>query len=72
MEKKIDSRPVKKSHNCQICDKPFITRSHLELHIRIHSDIRPFQREVCEKSFIQKGHLKSHIMTHTEEKPFVW
>lgn len=47
-----------------MCTKTFISRRHLRVHFRIHSNERPYKCEVCEKAFIQYSSLKSHMKLH--------
>lgn len=45
---------------CPTCYKPFISRSNLERHIRLHTGHRPHLCTVCPKSFTRRDHLASH------------
>jgi len=55
---------------CEKCFKRFTSQANLELHKRIHSNIR-FECEICTKKFVQKGQLQVHMKTHTGQKDYV-
>uniref|UniRef100_H2ZEI3 C2H2-type domain-containing protein n=1 Tax=Ciona savignyi TaxID=51511 RepID=H2ZEI3_CIOSA len=49
---------------CEICNKPFTCQSALEIHLRIHTNERPYVCRVCDRGFTTKGNLKQHLLTH--------
>lgn len=55
---------------CEKCLKRFTSQANLELHKRIHSNIR-FECQICTKKFVQKGQLQVHMKTHTGQKDYV-
>ncbi|XP_011861996.1 PREDICTED: zinc finger protein 624-like [Vollenhovia emeryi] len=58
-----------RKYQCNICEKKFLRSSHLAIHKRIHSGIRPFKCDVCSLSFTQKGDMKRHrARRHLSEK----
>ncbi|XP_028968105.1 zinc finger protein 544-like [Galendromus occidentalis] len=52
-------RPV-----CSICGKDFSTTWHMRVHMRGHTNERPYPCTICEKAFTQKGNLKAHMQRH--------
>ena len=57
-------------HECDVCEKVFVSASKLAIHVRIHTKEKPYECDVCEKRFNQSGHLQSHMRIHTNEKPY--
>ncbi len=55
---------------CKQCDFKANSQSALTIHMRVHTDERPYQCMYCAQKFRQKGALQSHEMRHTGEKPF--
>lgn len=56
---------------CCVCHKTYATAQNLDVHMRIHTGVRPFGCEHCGKKFLQSAHLKSHLSIHTGERPHV-
>ena len=57
-------------HECGVCEKVFVSASKLAIHMRIHTNERPYKCDVCEKRFTQLGNLQIHVRIHTNEKPY--
>ena len=48
----------------KICEKAFVTRSNLEVHIKAHKGIRDFVCARCGAAFVQKVRLMEHMKSH--------
>ncbi|RZF34769.1 hypothetical protein LSTR_LSTR007821 [Laodelphax striatellus] len=61
---------LKKTFICPKCNKVFASRSNLERHSTVHSDVKPFQCVECKKMFSRRVHLERHKFMHMDQKPF--
>ena len=52
------------NRKCKICDKVYSDKIRLELHMRVHNNLKPFPCTICDKAFTQKRSLKEHLLTH--------
>lgn len=54
------------------CKKSFYQKTHLEIHTRAHTGIKPFvcREPTCGQRFSQLGNLKTHERRHTGERPY--
>lgn len=52
------------------CGKCYYNQCKLNLHLRSHSDERPYVCEICSKSFKEKSNLKVHMKFHSDFRPF--
>ncbi|KRT79336.1 zinc finger protein, partial [Oryctes borbonicus] len=50
-----------KCFKCELCPYASISARHLESHMLIHTDQKPYQCDQCDQSFRQKQLLKRHI-----------
>ena len=48
-------------HECDVCEKSFRTSGVLKVHMRIHTNEKPYECHVCEKRYRQSSGLKYHM-----------
>jgi hypothetical protein len=48
-------------HECGVCEKVFVSASKLAIHVRTHTNEKPYECGVCEKRFSRSGSLKRHM-----------
>ena len=60
-----------KCGQCEICGKIVKTGFDLKIHMRLHTNEKPFVCEICPKAFRSKHLLKCHVTTHSDERPYV-
>jgi uncharacterized Zn-finger protein len=67
------SKP-RKRYQCSMpdCNKSFYQKTHLEIHTRAHTGVKPFvcKEPSCGQRFSQLGNLKTHERRHTGERPY--
>uniref|UniRef100_A0A8R1E4P4 C2H2-type domain-containing protein n=1 Tax=Caenorhabditis japonica TaxID=281687 RepID=A0A8R1E4P4_CAEJA len=56
-------------HQCNICNKIFVSYKGLQQHAVIHTDQKPFRCDICSKSFRFKSNLFEHRSVHTGFTP---
>ncbi|CAD6186331.1 unnamed protein product [Caenorhabditis auriculariae] len=60
-----ESEYTRAPHQCNVCNKIFVSYKGLQQHAVIHTDMKPFQCEVCSKEFRFKSNLFEHRSIHT-------
>lgn len=53
-----------RKHQCPTCNKRFLRKAHLNVHMRIHEGIRPYTCDICNFSFTQIGDMRRHRARH--------
>lgn len=53
-----------RDHVCDTCGTAFQQASHLKVHIRCHTNEKPFKCEHCGKAFSQQATLQTHMDVH--------
>ena len=56
---------------CDLCDKIFVNKTHLQSHTVIHTGERSFPCKMCGKTFGRKSTLRAHMTTHTKSSNFM-
>ncbi|ULU07952.1 hypothetical protein L3Y34_019184 [Caenorhabditis briggsae] len=56
-------------HQCNVCNKIFVSFKGLQQHAVIHTDQKPFRCDICSKSFRFKSNLFEHRSVHTGFTP---
>ncbi|KAF2841507.1 hypothetical protein M501DRAFT_928938 [Patellaria atrata CBS 101060] len=64
----------RKKYQCSMpdCGKSFYQKTHLDIHTRAHTGVKPFtcKEPSCGQRFSQLGNLKTHERRHTGERPY--
>ncbi|XP_073837446.1 uncharacterized protein [Musca autumnalis] len=55
---------------CNICGNVYSKKPLFQYHMRMHSDVKPYQCEICNKSYRIMSDLRNHMYRHTGERPF--
>ncbi|XP_075145546.1 uncharacterized protein LOC142220344 [Haematobia irritans] len=55
---------------CNICGNVYSKKPLFQYHMRMHSDVKPYQCEICSKSYRIMSDLRNHMYRHTGERPF--
>ncbi|XP_014602221.1 PREDICTED: zinc finger protein 561-like [Polistes canadensis] len=57
-------------HTCSKCNKKWKTSTELKIHMKSHSNIRPYMCEICGQAYKYKQALNIHIDMHNGISPF--
>lgn len=63
--------PKIKKQLCPYCGKYFERSNSLNIHIRTHTNEKPFLCNICNRSFAVVATLRQHMNSHTKHKSFV-
>ncbi|XP_064197955.1 transcriptional repressor RHIT-like isoform X2 [Anguilla rostrata] len=67
----VQGPPGEKPYPCPSCSKAFISPSHLNVHMRVHTGERPYCCPQCGKSFAHNGNLRAHQrQVHLGKRPY--
>ena len=58
---KGEKRKRTQQHECDVCEKMFGSPSQLAIHMRIHTNEKPYECDVCEKRFTTSSDLQRHV-----------
>ena len=53
-----------KPHNCKLCQKSFIERGALSVHLNVHFGIKNYKCTTCGTKFSSKPNLRDHERRH--------
>ncbi len=54
-----------------MCNAAFLQRGALNMHMRTHTDEKPYKCTICSAAFFRSGILKIHMGTHSVALPFL-
>ena len=70
----VTANPVtggrKKNTSCPVCGVVLSPKTNVNVHLRTHSGVRPYECSLCLNRFRQKAHLMKHFRcSHNQKKP---
>lgn len=57
-------------HSCTLCAQKFVCKQELQLHSRLHSDLKPYKCKLCSQSFRLARNLEYHLIGHGGKRVF--
>ncbi|KAG5872725.1 hypothetical protein JTB14_019968 [Gonioctena quinquepunctata] len=57
--------------SCDYCGKSYKNLFSLNIHIKLHGNVRDFKCSLCDKAFTNASHLRRHSNSHSGVRPFV-
>ena len=57
---------------CEFCQKTFVTKLALTLHVRTHTGEKPYKCKNCDQAFAQQDQLWRHTRKSFFKKRFFW
>lgn len=51
-------------HICTVCSKQFVCADELQLHSRLHADLKPYKCKMCSQAFRLARSLEYHLLGH--------
>ena len=52
------------SGKCKLCNKGFVESHELARHMRVHTDVSPYECKFCDRTFKDNSNLAQHEKTH--------
>ncbi|XP_047099998.1 zinc finger and SCAN domain-containing protein 22-like isoform X1 [Schistocerca piceifrons] len=65
----VRAKDVERPFECQLCQKRFVRKHHLQAHLRSHSGIKPFNCPLCGKALSSKQSVGIHLRQHEPVPP---
>ncbi|XP_065088676.1 zinc finger protein 271-like [Ochlerotatus camptorhynchus] len=66
-EKKVDDEDSDRPFRCDLCDRAFNRKTHLNRHMTMHDSSKQFECNVCHKKFNRKDNLQAHLKMHVKD-----